>query len=250
VFNVPLVVALLVAFVITQVANLATTLYLHRCLSHRAMTMSAPLEFTMRAVLWATIGINRREWVAVHRKHHVFSDEPQDPHSPIQKGVWRVTFGNVVYYRREGKRAETLATYAKDLAPDRLDRLVFSHGMVGVGLGIALLVLLFGPATAAVVAVAHTVLYIMLSGCVNGLGHWYGRRPNDNKATNQRWLALLTAGEGMHNEHHEHPRSPYFGRSWWDLGGRAATLLSRAGLVRMHESPRPSHHRDSVPLAG
>ena len=76
----------------------------------------------MRAVLWLTMGIDRREWVAVHRKHHVFSDQPQDPHSPVQRGVWQVTFLNVVYYRREAKRNDTIQTFGRDLAPDRIER--------------------------------------------------------------------------------------------------------------------------------
>jgi stearoyl-CoA desaturase (delta-9 desaturase) len=107
-----------------------------------------------------------------------------------------------------------------------------------VGLGIALMVLLFGPVSAAVIAVAHTVMYIGLGGAVNGFGHWFGKRPHDNKATNLRWLAMLTAGEGMHNEHHEHPRSPRFGRTWWDLGGKLASAMARIRLVTLHESSR------------
>ncbi len=249
-FSVPFFVALLLALAITQLANVVTTMYLHRTLSHRSMTLSAPLEFVMRAVLWLTIGIDRREWVAIHRKHHVFSDEPQDPHSPIQKGVWRVTFGNVVYYRREANKPETLATYARDLDQDRWERLVFSHGMVGVSLATGLLVVLFGPVTAAIVAVVHTVLYIFLGGCVNGLGHWFGRRPHDNKATNLRWLALLTCGEGMHNEHHEYLRSPYFGSTRWDLGAGLGRTFARMHLAVMHESTRFSRDNDLVSIGG
>lgn len=248
-FSVPLVVALLIAFAITQLSNLVTTLYLHRALSHKAMTIGRPLELVMRAVLWLSMGIERREWVAVHRKHHVFSDEPQDPHSPIQKGVWKVTFLNVVYYRREAKRVDTVETYAKDLAPDRIERLLFSKGLLGVGISIVALIVLFGPLTAAIIAVTHTVLYILLGGCVNGLGHWFGRRPHDNKATNQRWLALLTAGEGMHNEHHEYPRSPFFGSTVWDIGGRTARVLARLKLLTLHESARLQRDGDPMPLA-
>jgi len=250
VLSIPLVVALLIAFAVTQLANVVTTIYLHRTLSHRAMSLSAPVEFVMRLVLWLTIGIDRREWVAVHRKHHVFSDQPQDPHSPVQKGVWKVTFGNVGYYKREGHREETLRTYARDLTADRWETLLFSRGLVGVGLGIALMVVLFGPLSAAIIAVVHTALYILLSGCVNGLGHWYGRRPHDNQATNQRWLALLTVGEGMHNEHHEYPRSPYFGSTWWDLGGKLGRGLARLDLAVMHESARFSRDNDPMPVAG
>lgn len=243
-FSIPLLVAVALAFLITQLANLVTTVYLHRALAHRSMTLSRPVELAMRAVLWFSMGIDRREWVAVHRKHHVFSDEAQDPHSPVQKGVWNVTFLNVVHYRREAKRGDTVQTYARDLVPDRVERLLFSKGLLGVGIASGVLVLLFGWQTAAVIAVVHTVLYIGLGGCVNGLGHWFGNRPHENQATNQRWLAMLTAGEGMHNEHHEYPRSPRFGSTWWDIGGKFAAALARVKLATMHESSRVARDRD------
>lgn len=249
VFSAPILVAVLVGFATTQLANLVTTLYLHRSLSHKAVTFAPPVQLAMRMVLWLTMGIDRREWVAVHRKHHVFSDQAQDPHSPVHKGVWKVTFGNVVYYRREAKTPESIKTYARDIEPDRIERVLFSKGLLGVSLSTAALVLLWGPAFAAVVAVVHTSLYILLGGCVNGLGHWFGQRPNDNRATNMRWLALLTGGEGMHNEHHEYPRSPFFGESWWDLGGKFARLLARFKLATLHESSRYSRE-NVMPLAG
>lgn len=243
-FSISIVAALAIAFLITQLANLVTTVYLHRTLAHRSMTLSRPVEVAMRAVLWLTMGIDRREWVAVHRKHHVFSDQPQDPHSPVQRGVWQVTFLNVVYYRREAKRNDTIQTFGRDLAPDRIERVLFSRGLLGVGIGFVVLGLLFGWATAATIGAVHTVLYIFLGGCVNGLGHWFGNRPHETQATNQRWLAVLTAGEGMHNEHHQYPRSPRFGSTWWDIGGKFSAGLARLRLASMHESSRFARDQD------
>lgn len=238
-------VALLVAFAVTQLANVVTTVYLHRTLAHRSVVLSPATELVFRTVLWLTIGIDRQEWVAVHRKHHVYSDEPADPHSPIQKGVWHVAAFNVGYYRIEAKRPGTVDSYARDLKPDRIEQVLFSRGFLGVGIGLAALMVLFGPVTALVIGGAHVVFYIGLSGAVNGFGHWFGRRPHDNKATNLRWLALVTAGEGMHNEHHENPRSPRFGTTWWDLGGKLAVMLSRLGVARLHVSSRVRRHPDT-----
>jgi stearoyl-CoA desaturase (delta-9 desaturase) len=73
---------------------------------------------------------------------------------------------------------------------------------------------------------------------VNSLTHTFGARPNPNTATNLRWVALLTAGEGMHNDHHEFPRSPRFGATWWDLGGKLAGGLARLRLATLHQSSR------------
>ena len=61
---------------------------------------------------------------------------------------------------------------------------------------------------------------------------------------------MLTCGEGMHNEHHEYPRSPYFGSSWWDLGGRLGRMFARFHLAVMHESTRYSRDNDPVPVGG
>jgi stearoyl-CoA desaturase (delta-9 desaturase) len=238
VFSLHLLSAFALAFALSQVANLVTTLYLHRTLAHRAITMTAPVEFVCRALLWLTVGIDRREWVAVHRKHHVFNDEAADPHSPVQKGVAKVLLLNAGYYRVEAKQPETVAVYGRDLAPDRLERMVFSKGLVGVGLGLALLIGLFGPLWGIGVGLAHAAMYILQGGLVNSFAHHFGKRPHPNSATNLRWVALLTGGEGMHNDHHEFPRSPRFGTTWWDLGGKLASGLQRLKLVKLHESSR------------
>src|SRR5580765_4486372 len=95
--------AVFAAFVVTQVATLATTVYLHRSLSHRSMTLGTGLTWALRVLLWITTGIRPRQWVAVHRKHHAYTDVPGDPHSPIIEGFAKVQFGNVALYRRVAK---------------------------------------------------------------------------------------------------------------------------------------------------
>ena len=237
-FSLTLPLALLLAFVLSQVANLVTTLYLHRTLTHRAMTMHPALEALCRVVLWVSVGIDRREWVSVHRKHHVYNDEPDDPHSPKQKGVAKVLLLNAGYYRIEAKRSDTIATYGRDIRQDGWERVVFSRGLVGVLLGLAVLTVLFGPWWALAVGLLHAAMYILQGGMVNSLAHHFGKRRHPNSATNLRWVALLTAGEGMHNEHHEFPRSPRFGDTWWDLGGKLAGGLAKLRLVKLHESTR------------
>src|SRR5216683_2281081 len=137
----------LVVIALTQTAVFATSVYLHRTLAHRALTVRPFADVLFRTVLWLTTGQRRQEWVAVHRKHHAFTDRDGDPHSPRLLGFWRVQLLNVVYYIREARNPETIHKFARDLAPDRLDRALFSRGLVGPGLGIALLcgVLGVGP---------------------------------------------------------------------------------------------------------
>ena len=211
------VLALLAGLVVTQIANLCTTVYLHRALAHRAVTIRAPLAFTFRVLTWITVGIKPREWVAVHRKHHAFTDIEGDPHSPRLLGWVRVQFTNAALYRREARNPATVGRYAKDLQPDWWDRHVFDHAFIGLGIGIGILILAFGPVWGLFAAAAHTVTYLMTNGAVNAIGHHFGRRPYDNGAGNLLWLALLTGGEGYHNNHHAAPTSARLSHRWWEI---------------------------------
>ena len=200
-----LLLAVLVGFVVAQAANLVTTVYLHRALSHRAMTLSPAVATTFRVITWITTGIRPRQWVAVHRRHHAFTDVEGDPHSPVLEGFWKVQLNNVGLYRKAAQDADTLKRYALDLPADRWDRALLDHALVGLGIGVALLWWIGGWQFAAVAAVVHTVTYLSLSAAVNAIGHTFGSRRYDNTARNNQWLAWLTAGEGLHNNHHAAP---------------------------------------------
>jgi stearoyl-CoA desaturase (delta-9 desaturase) len=230
--------AVLAGLIVTQIANLCTTVYLHRALAHRAVTLRAPLAFVFRVLTWITVGIKPREWVAVHRKHHAFTDVEGDPHSPKLLGWVRVQFTNPALYRREARNPETVKRYAKDLPPDWWDRHVFDHAFVGLGIGVAILIALFGPLWGLVAAVVHMVTYLMASGAVNGIGHHFGRHRYDNAAGNLLWLALITGGEGYHNNHHAAPTSARLAHRWWeiDLGWYAISAFRLVGLAKIRLS--------------
>jgi stearoyl-CoA desaturase (Delta-9 desaturase) len=191
----PVLLGLVVGLLVCQLANVVTTVYLHRALSHRALTMRPGLTFAFRLVTWVTTGIRPRQWVAVHRKHHAHTDVEGDPHSPILEGFATVQFGNVGLYRKVAKDDAQVARYARDLPADRWDRVLFDRALLGLAVGITLLVIVWGPLVALVASLVHTVTYLLLSGCVNAIGHMYGRKPHANDATNNQWLAWLTAGD-------------------------------------------------------
>jgi stearoyl-CoA desaturase (delta-9 desaturase) len=235
-----LLAALVVGVVVAQFATLVTTVWLHRSLSHRAMTVSPAATLAFRVLTWITTGIRPRQWVAVHRKHHAYTDVEGDPHSPILEGVWKVQFGNVVYYRRVARDELTVQRYAKDLKPDRWDRLFFDHALLGLGLGIAVLVVFLGPWYGLLAAAVHTVSYLMLNAAVNAVGHTWGTQPQDNTARNLQWLAWITMGEGLHNNHHAAPTSARLAfrkgeidPAWW-----LVRVLQRTGhaTVRHHDA--------------
>ena len=97
-----------------------------------------------RVLIWLMTGIRPRQWVAVHRKHHAFTDVPGDPHSPVLLGFWRVQLANAALYRKVARDGVTTQRYAKDLPPDRWDKLLFDHAFLGLGIGIGALCLVLG----------------------------------------------------------------------------------------------------------
>jgi stearoyl-CoA desaturase (Delta-9 desaturase) len=224
-------------FATVQVATLCTTVYLHRALSHRAVTLAPSVELAMRALIWMTTGIEPRQWAAVHRKHHRFSDSEGDPHSPHIHGFWQIQLFNYSYYRREAANPETIARYTKDMVPDRWDRL-FVHSWIGLGLLLSFFVLCFGPVLGAVAMGLHVSLYIFLNASINGAAHWIGYQRFANTARNMWLLALITSGEGLHNNHHEFPGSSRFSQRWWEIdpGWYAIAGLRALGLAK----PAPS----------
>jgi stearoyl-CoA desaturase (delta-9 desaturase) len=232
-------IAVATAFVVAQVAITVTTVYLHRGLAHRALTVREPAALPFRVFIWMTTGMRPREWVAVHRK-------PDDPHSPLQVGFWRVQLGNVGLYRRCAADEENIRKYARDLPPDRLDKIFFDHSLFGLGVGIAIIVsvsslLGYGPLTGLLAAGLHAVFYVMLSGAINAVGHQFGKQPYENSATNLRPLALITGGEGLHNNHHAAPTSARFALhrgevdpGWWLVRALVAMHLAQVRHERVH----------------
>jgi stearoyl-CoA desaturase (Delta-9 desaturase) len=201
------VVAILVGLVLAEVATLITTIYLHRVLSHRSIRLHPAMTMFMRFGTWLLTSISPREWVAVHRKHHNFSDVEGDPHSPHIEGYWQIMLANVYYYRREANDGDTLRKYASDLPFDRLDKVLLRRGTSGFFLTGVILVLIMGLGPGLVALATLAVVYLVLNAAINGAGHTFGYKSFANDATNLRLLALITFGEGLHNNHHARPAS-------------------------------------------
>ncbi|MBI4485668.1 MAG: fatty acid desaturase [Acidobacteria bacterium] len=206
-----LLISLAAAAVVTQIAVMGTTIYLHRTATHMALTLHPAIEWMFKFSLWLTTGLSTKEWVAVHRKHHAFTDKEGDPHSPLLEGFWNVQLGNVFYYMREIKKTDVVERYARDIEVGWWDTNVFRHGLVGLAIGVTFLCAVLGIGWGLLAAGVHAVMYVfVLSSSINGLCHHVGYKNFDNTATNIRTLALLTGGEGLHNNHHGYPRSPKF----------------------------------------
>lgn len=197
-----------ITLVILQTSVFFTTIFLHRCKTHRGLELNPVVGNLMHLELALFTGIVPRQWVAVHRKHHHFSDEEGDPHSPYLFGMWTVLFTNYFMYRKEARNDAMVAKYTPDWKNDLLDAI---PGIAFAPLvGMAIFMLMFGVWWGVAAWVIHVVLYIFLNSSINSVCHMVGYRNFDNKATNLQSIALLTAGEGLHNNHHEYPTSARF----------------------------------------
>lgn len=236
----PFIVAVAVAFTVAQVAVLATSIYLHRGLAHRSLKFHPVAEIVFRSILWVTTGQSRQQWVAVHRKHHAFTDRAGDPHSPRVLGFWKVQLFNVYYYVVACRDQGMLTKYAPDLPPDRLDRTLFSRGILGLGVGVSALCLVLGLPAGLLAGGMHAVLYVMvLAPLINAVGHWKGGQNFDNTARNSTVLAWFTGGESLHNNHHAHPRAPKFSMRprEFDPSWPVVRALSTVGAVAIAGTP-------------
>jgi len=226
--------------IMTQIAIFSTSIYLHRTLAHRALSLRPVAELFFRLTLWLFTGGDRQQWVAVHRKHHTFTDKEGDPHSPQLLGFWKVQLWNVYYYIKEARKPQTVAKFAPDVVPDWWERHVFSFGWTGLVLGAALAGLAIGWWQGLVAMLGHAILFVFVAApLINGLGHWMGAQNFENTAYNSRVLAWVTGGESLHNNHHAYPRSPKFSlrRSELDPSWIAIRLLAALRLVSIVSAP-------------
>jgi stearoyl-CoA desaturase (delta-9 desaturase) len=226
---------LLLGVAIAEFASLLTTVYLHRGSTHRSVIFNPVLEFFMQLGLWLTTGINRKEWVAVHLCHHAHADEEGDPHSPILLGLWRVQLGNLFLYRRAARDPKVL-WYGRNIVPTFAERTIFHSKLLGLLIGIGFLWFALGFWPMLIVAGTHVFLYLFfLNNLINGWCHVRGYKNFPSAvAYNNRLIAWITMGEGLHNNHHQKPGSPSLWYKWSEVdpGWIFIRLMCLCGLAR------------------
>ncbi|MGO9966156.1 MAG: fatty acid desaturase [Bryobacteraceae bacterium] len=226
-----------ITLVILQMSVFCTTIYLHRTKTHKGLELNPVVGLLMHLELTLFTGVVPRQWAAVHRKHHHFSDEQGDPHSPYIYGMWTVLFGNYFMYRKEARDPQTIRKYTPDWKPDVLDRIPgLEYGALG---GLAIFMLMFGVWWGLAAWWVHVIGYILLNSSINSICHMVGYRNFDNKATNLQSIALVTAGEGLHNNHHQYPTSALFAvrRGEIDLAWGLIRALETFGLAKVKPLP-------------
>ncbi|MCZ8133403.1 MAG: fatty acid desaturase [Steroidobacteraceae bacterium] len=246
----------LAGFLLVQVTMMAVTLYLHRDAAHRAVDLHPALRHFFRFWIWFTSGMVTREWVAVHRKHHAFSDVAGDPHSPVLYGLKRIVLEGAEVYRDSARDPAVCEKYGRGTPDDWLERNVYAkHRNLGITSMIVTWLLLFGVPGIILIAVQLIAMPLMAAGVINGLGHATGYRNYecDNAARNLVPWGLLVGGEELHNNHHAFPSSARFSMRRWefDIGWMWLKVFSALGLAQVRRvAPRPvtDAPRDKVDL--
>jgi stearoyl-CoA desaturase (delta-9 desaturase) len=220
------------------------TVFYHRGLTHRAVTLSpATRRFVIATGSWVT-GLDPKGWSVMHRLHHYHSDTPQDPHSPQHYGVLGVMLAQLKAYQgvlRGLKRQDpTLTRIARDLDfpvswlnRHRLWILPYLlHMAIALGIGFGLHAWLLGLCYY-VGIMSHPVQGWM----VNALAHSFGYRnfATSDHSRNNTLVALLVMGEGYQNNHHRYPNAAKFSVRWYefDAGYALCRCLALVGVVKI-----------------
>ncbi len=248
------------------VCTLGATIGFHRLFSHRAFKAHPTLSLVLAAVGSMAAQGPVVFWVAEHRRHHAYSDQPGDPHSPnlrgdglagLLHGLWHAHLGWMF-----SAEQSDWAHFAKDIARDRRLFRIHQTYFTWVFLGLAIPAVLGGILTQTWIGVAHGFLWGGLvrmfllnhaSWCVGSICHRFGSRPFETRdhSANNYTVALFTFGEGLQNNHHAFQNSAAHGLAWWqpDLSMVVIRLLAALGLVWDVKLPTPEAIRSAQRVA-
>jgi stearoyl-CoA desaturase (Delta-9 desaturase) len=223
--------ALLLCFALYTIRMFGITAGYHRYFSHRSYRTSRWFQFVLAWIGCSAMQKGPLWWAAHHRHHHRYSDREEDLHSPKQHGFWWAHIGWVLSDRYEATRSDTIRDFSKYPELRWLNRYSAVPGVL-LGSGCFLAMGLQGLVWGFFVS---TVLLYHGTFVINSLCHMFGsvRYKTADTSRNSMTLALITLGEGWHNNHHYYSTSARMGFFWWeiDISYYALRLLSLAGLV-------------------
>ena len=227
---------LLYTLIATHITIVAVTLFLHRSQAHRSVQFHPAVAHFFRFWLWLTTGMVTKQWVAVHRKHHRFSDIEGDPHSPHVYGIKQVFFKGAMLYHAASKDKVMVDTYGVGTPADWLEHNLYSaHSRLGIGILFLFNIIVFGWVGAIIWGIQMLWIPVWAAGVVNGIGHWWGYRNGKTKDRSRNIVpwGMVIGGEELHNNHHLDPASARLSRRWWefDIGYMYIRLLSALRLA-------------------
>lgn len=234
--------ALIYTLIVTHITIVCVTVFLHRGQAHRGLEFNPILSHFMRFWLWLTTGMVTKEWVAIHRKHHRYCEQPGDPHSPFVYGILKVFFKGACLYNDAAKDKEMVKTYGAGTPDDWLERNLYSkHPWLGILLMMWADCLLFQGLGVFIWIIQMFWIPFWAAGVINGLGHWWGYRNTDTDDNSRNLVpwGIVIGGEELHNNHHESPASPKLSKRWFefDIGWMYIRIFSMLGLLKVRTTP-------------
>jgi len=222
-------------FLYWMATGLGISMGYHRLHTHRSYKVPTALEYFFAICGTLTLEGGPIFWVATHRVHNQNSDQPGDPHSP-RDGAWWAHAGWILLGETKHNNTRLMSKYAPDLAKDRFYVWLNNLHWVPIAvLGVVLLaigglpMMLWGLCVRVVFGLHATWL-------VNSATHMWGSRRFSTRddSRNNWWVALITFGEGWHNNHHAHPTSARHGLAWYEFDPTWITLkvLRLVGVAR------------------
>ena len=246
-------IALTVTIILYVLRMFAITGFYHRYFAHRTFRTHRVVQFAFACIGAASVQRGPLWWAAHHRNHHINADTVADPHSPQVHGFlwshmgWFLTSDG---FRTDWKRIPDLARFRELRWLDRYDVLMpvaLATGLFFLGAWLKHLAPQTGVTGAQLLVwgfFVSTVVLFHATVTINSLAHGFGTRRFDTRddSRNNLWLALLTLGEGWHNNHHFCPGSVRQGFRWWevDMTYYGLRLLQMFGLVYALK-PVPAH---------
>jgi len=207
----------------------------HRLLTHRGFKTSRPFEYFL--ALCGTLALEGGpiNWVATHRIHHAHADDEGDPHSP-RDGRWWSHIGWILVGTAQQHPEATLRRYAPDLMKDRGHRLINRFYFVPLIVSGVVLYALGGWAWVLWGVFLRVTIGLHATWLVNSATHMWGsqRFQTRDDSRNNWWVALLTFGEGWHNNHHAHPTSARHGLAWYEVDINWWTIRALQALGLIH----------------
>jgi fatty-acid desaturase len=206
----------------------------HRLHTHRGFKTFKPFEYFLAVCGTLTLEGGPIFWVATHRVHHQHSDHDGDPHSPRVGGFW-AHMGWILFGEAHHNDTTRMGRYAPDLAKDPFYRWLTTYHWVPLTvLGFSLLAI-GGWGLVNWAIFLRVVVGLHSTWLVNSATHMWGRRrfATRDDSKNTWWVALLTFGEGWHNNHHAHPTSARHGLAWYefDVTWLELKMLEALGVV-------------------
>lgn len=230
--------------------GLGITLGFHRLLTHRSFRVPKWLEYVFTLCGSIAFQGGPTRWVSTHRVHHAFSDRPQDPHSP-NRGFWWAHMMWLFAYDEVLDSPTKHLRYVPDLAKDA-GHVLIQKTQVLQFLVLSGLMYAWGGWPFVIWGVfVRTVLVYHCTWFVNSAAHMWGYQTyqTNEGSRNNWWVAILTYGEGWHNNHHAYPYSARHGLRWWefDMTWLTIKLLALVGLADNIRLPRGNPAQLPVP---